>query len=893
MRLHTKTILLFVASGLVILAVVGTMQFLVLRERILTTMDEQISKQLEHLDFALTRFLQDVEADVLGLASDPRLNVRDDAEFTNFLDADEDAFVYNIGPAEEDIIAVLSAFYLTHPNVNSAYMGRENGSFVRSHSRARPTRYDPRDRPWYVLAKSQPGKVVRTSPYPSVTTDDVNIGVVVSLLDGRGDFFGVVGADITLNALTEYVSSFQISFGGQVLLLDANGTVLASRNREMLFQNIDSFFSGGADVLGPSGSSPVLVDAQGVHHQAYVRSSPGTSWVFVGIVPQRSVQTHIRLLVLENLEFLAAAIALLSLASIFGLNRNILNPLSRLTNGTRHVRQQGDLGYRFHVGSRDEIRELAEAFNQMLETLDRTDRELRTSRQALQEERNLLDDRVKIRTRELEVLNQALQREIGERTRAEQTAEKANQAKSLFLANMSHEIRTPLNAVLGFTQLLLMDPQLVPDHRRSLDTVHRSGEHLLMLLNDILEMSKIEAGRVELHPVHFDLWAMLEDLEATFAVLATKAGLTLEVVQAGELPRWVLADEQKLRQVLHNLLGNAVKFTPAGGIVLRAMPEATALGQGIRFEVEDSGPGVPEESRDSVFRTFEQLAADKAHKGGTGLGLAISKAYVELMGGSIAITGQVGVGSVFAFTMPYVPGQATDVATRQISNQVVRLADGQGEVRILIADDNDANREIQTRLLQLAGFATCEAADGQAACDLFHSWQPDLILLDMIMPVMDGFEVLRRVRGTAAGRDVPIIAVTASVLREDEERVLAAGATAFLKKPFKPVELYTLLQHLLHLRYLEMDETSLPVRKAVDPDAERRAVAALTDQIREDLLQAAISLDMERTAECIAQALLENRDAGTALERLLHEFRFDAIQDLLAAAHGRSGDGSS
>lgn len=894
MRLHAKTLILFCATGLAILTIVGAIQFVVLKERTLSAMSSQIGGQLGHLDFSVAHFLQDVERDVLGLAADQRIRTREDEAFTSFLDADASTFQYNITPREEEIISVLHTFYLTHPYVNSAYMGRENGSFVRSHKRASPTRYDPRDRPWYLLAKQHPGQVVRTSPYPSVTAKDINIGVVVSMLDEHGKLFGVVGTDITLSTLTRYISSFQISFEGQVMLLDDDGTVLASRDQTMLFKNVKSLFANGEDLLrSDSVNAPfLLLDAPQEQYQAYVHNSTGTGWKFAGLVPRQNIQAHIKKLVFDNLKFLTAAIALLSIVTIFGLKFSVLGPIGNLTSGTQIVRLKGDLNYRFNVGSKDEIRELADAFNQMLEALDSSTRELRSSRQALQDERNLLDERVKARTTELESLNSTLQREVEERTRAEQAAEQANQAKSHFLASMSHEIRTPLNAVLGFTQLLLMDEQLGKSHRQTLETVYRSGEHLLALLNDILEMSKIEAGRVELHPVHFDLWAALDDQQATFAVLARQAGLTFEVVRTEDLPRWVFADEQKLRQVLHNLLGNALKFTSTGGVVLRAKNDTDTNGTRLVFEVEDSGPGIPEESRESVFQTFEQLSADKGRKGGTGLGLAISKAYVELMGGSIVVRGEMGVGSIFAFEIPFEPGSVQDAKGKQTANRVVRLADGQGEKRVLVVDDNVANREILSRMLSLAGFTVREASEGQAACKEFQSWHPHLILLDMIMPVMDGFEVLQHLQTTEAGRAVPVIAVTASVLQEDEERVLAAGASAFLKKPFKSSELYTLLQSLLRVKFQEVDEAvGLPQEYTpITPDMSLRSLATLSEQTRTELLEAAISLDTERMTLCIGELADKNHEAAAILERLANEFRFNAIQELLTASDGHAGE---
>ncbi len=883
MRLHTKTMLLFSSIGLAILLGVGAVQHEVLETRTEARIHEQISGQLEHLDFTVNRFLEDTEADLLALAGDHRVAAPDDREFTSFLNADENTFQYHISPLEQEIISVLNTFYLSHPNVNSAYMGRENGSFVRSHKRAQPTRYDPRARPWYILAKANPGKVMRTPPYRSVTSPDVNIGVVTALLDGRGEVYGVVGTDITLTSLTDYISNFSISFGGRILLLDADGTVLAAHDRTMLFQDIRALFPAGADLLRKTDAPFTIQDSPQGAFNAYTHHSAKTGWKFVALLPRTTIESYLRQIVTENLTFLAAGIVLLTLSSLLGLHRSILAPLKNLTSGTRHVQASGDLQHRFAITANDEIGQLGEAFNQMLAAMDTAKRELTSSRQALREERNLLEARVKERTMELEALNQDLVREIADRKQAEEAAEKANQAKSMFLANMSHEIRTPLNAILGFTQLLLMDSAVGPAQRRSLETVHRSGEHLLLLLNDILEMSKIEAGRVTLHVANFDLWSLLGDLEATFRILTQRAGLTLEVEREADLPRWVLGDEQKLRQVLHNLLGNAVKFTKQGGVVLRAgvvRPEAGGS-PGLRFEVEDSGPGIPEDAREAIFRSFEQLVVDSAKKGGTGLGLAITKAYVELMGGRVAVGGAVGVGSVFSFVLPLNEGAAMEEHKASPLSRVTRLAEGQEEIRVLVVDDNEANREILTRLLRLAGFAVEEAGDGRAACAVFENWRPHLVLLDMVMPVMDGFGFLERIRANEAGRAVPVIAVTASVLREDQDHVLAAGAAAFLKKPFKAEELFALLRDHLDVRYREESEPSAANAPDRADTLDAAALRSLPPDIREGLRQAAISLDMEQMRDLIGVVAETRKDVAASLERLVGEFQFQTIQDLL------------
>jgi len=871
MRLRNKTILLFTAAGALIIIAMGILQYLSLREEKQQTIAEVISRQLEHLDFALTRFLEEVASDLLTLAADKRVRSRNDQDFTSFLEADPDTFEYRIGELEAEIIEILNAFQVNHPYVNSAYMGRENGSFVRSHKRERSTRYDPRTRPWYVLARDNPGKVMKTAPYPSVTAMDVNIGVVTALMDDDGTFFGVLGTDLTLVNLTTYITGFKVSNAGKMFLIDDNGTVLAAPDEKWLFRKVPDLFPADSQRLmkTPRGSIS-LATTQGPQ-QAYVHTSPAIGWKLIALVPALEIEKEIERVVFTSVITFSLGLVLLSIVTLIGLYQYILRPIGSLTESTRYIKQTGDLGHRFEIDTEDEIKELADAFNAMIEGLSWSERKLRESQQELQQQRDHLEERVKERTVELEA---------------------ANRAKSMFLANMSHEIRTPLNAILGFTQLLLRDSDVQPSHRSSLETIKRSGEYLLKLLNDVLEMSKIEAARATVNAGRCDLNGLLDDLEGMFAVLTREKGLFLEIIRMGTVPRWIWADEQKLRQILNNLLGNAVKFTDGGGVILRVRiaPEAqhnenttAADGNPLRllFEVEDTGHGIPEDERARIFSHFEQLTIGSRMKGGTGLGLAISKAYVELMGGAITVSGKVGTGSVFQFDL--VTSEVPDQEPPQpIPRQIMGLKGGERQCRILVVDDNEINREILLKLLQSVGFLVREAADGREACSVFKSWHPDLVLMDLVMPVMDGFEAIQVIRSQPAGEGIPLIAVSASVLSEDQERVMAVGADAFLRKPFTSEELFALIQGHLKVEYRYADDS------LASPQAEQESpelTPGWLDQLPADLVfavqEAAVSLDVDQLDELLGQ--LAQRDAKLAerFRKLIQSYDFQGLRDLL------------
>src|SRR6202167_4617898 len=315
----------------------------------------------------------------------------------------------------------------------------------------------------------------------------------------------------------------------------------------------------------------------------------------------------------------------------------------------------------------------------------------------------------------------AAARDVTERKRYEQSLQQANRAKSIFLANMSQEIRTPMNAILGFSQLMLRDRDLTPRQNQYLGTINRSGEHLLALINDILEMSKIEAGRTTLNLTTFDLFALLSDLKMMFRVRTNEKKLSFSVEVSGGVPRYIVTDINKLRQVLINLLGNAVKFTEQGGVGLRVHANREcATGPFLLVEIEDTGPGISSEDQEKLFRHFEQTKSGQQAATGTGLGLAISREFVRLMGGDITVNSQVGKGSVFIVRLPLKEGEAQAVQAKDTPRQVLRLQPGHATCRVLIADDVEDNRQLLAQLLSSVGFEIGLATNGAEAVQEFE-----------------------------------------------------------------------------------------------------------------------------------------------------------------------------
>jgi signal transduction histidine kinase/DNA-binding NarL/FixJ family response regulator len=497
---------------------------------------------------------------------------------------------------------------------------------------------------------------------------------------------------------------------------------------------------------------------------------------------------------------------------------------------------------------------------------------------------------------QLEAINRILSTEIIERKRiekelrlTEEIAQNSNQAKSEFLANMSHELRTPLNGILGYTQIIQRTESLSEKGRKGLSVIYQCGSHLLTLINDVLDLSKIEARKLELYPVDFYLPAFIDSVTEICRIRAEQKVIAFHVELDPNLPSGIHGDEKRLRQVLINLLSNAMKFTHQGSVTFKAQiieRESNADGKTnykIRFEVVDTGTGITPEQADKIFQPFEQVGSQKRQSEGTGLGLAISQKIVLLMGGQIQVQSEFGKGSTFWFEAKFSESKDWAKVSRVVEQGTIIGYQGQRRT-ILIADDKWENRSVIVNLLEPVGFTVVEASNGQEAWAQSLAQKPDMIITDLVMPILDGFEFINRLRQSGPFKEIPVIASSASVFAADQHKSIDVGADAFLPKPVEAETLLEMLRQFLKLEWI-FDEKIEAIKKVSTDGYDQKYEAFYpSKEVLQNLLELTQDGDIQNILELVEQLSISDDRLNIFVQKIVQlasNFQLKRLESLI------------
>ncbi|MEZ2276860.1 MAG: ATP-binding protein [Microcoleus sp.] len=763
--------------------------------------------------------------------------------------------------------------------------------------------FDPRTRPWYKAAVAA-GKPTWSQIYPHTKGITSYLGAAMPYKNESGQLQGVLLTNINLSQIGKFLQSLKIGKTGQSFIIEHDGMLVATSTGEKPIRTVANKDFGAERIKAIDSSNPLTkaialflaqnaiaqkqtaqqleFNLQNQRHFLQVlplRDDKGLDWSIVVVIPESDFMAEIDA---NNRTTILLCIAALILSILIGIltAQWVTKPILQLNETAKDI-AKGNWNQSGVINRRDEVGQLAKSFNSMAHQL--------------QESFATLEQKVEERTSELATSNQQLEL-------AKEKAEVANQAKSTFLANMSHELRSPLNAILGFAQIMLRSRSLPSEHFESVGIITRSGEHLLTLINEVLDLSKIEAGRTTINEKQFDMYRLIDDVEDMFRLKADDAGLQLLFERGSDVPRYVRTDQVKVRQILINLLNNAIKFTKEGGVCVRIFMDSGLLSSGqpnknsqervannqqIYFEVEDTGMGIAPEELDKLFEAFMQTASGRNAQEGTGLGLAISRQFVQLMGGDITVSSKVGVGTIFKFDITTQVVDTADDEAEQNKRRVIALEPNQPRYRILIVDDKPLNRQLLVQLLNPLGFELKEATNGQEAVDIWHEWDPHLIWMDMRMPVMDGYAATQKIKSTTKGQATAIIALTASVLEEERAVVVSAGCDDFMRKPFREQEIFAVMNKHIGVRYIyeeSIDKAAQTLSKTDIKDVlEPEALATLPPDLRANLASAAKSLDIGEVDHLIQEVKTINASIGNAFLVLANEFEYGKIASYIEA----------
>jgi signal transduction histidine kinase/CheY-like chemotaxis protein len=764
--------------------------------------------------------------------------------------------------------------------------------------------YAPLKEDWYTEAVKA-GRLGWTKITPEIGAQPyISASANAPIYDQSHRLIGVIGVDLLLSQIQDFLRSLKISASGKVFIIERSGLLVADSSPEVPFkvhdqavqrlsvlQSNDPLIRKTAAALKKRfGDFGQIQSAQSLNlkvNQAkqFIKVTPwrdqyGLDWLVVMIVPESDFMAQIQA---NSRTTLLLCIAALMVAVWLGLRTSewIAQPILRLRKASQDI-AAGDLEQIVETKGINELGHLAQSFNQMAEQLRQSFEALAQTNQALEDTNTVLETRVEERTAQL--------------LSAKDAADVANRAKSEFLANMSHELRTPLNAILGFTQVMNRDSTLNPDQQENLGIIGRSGDHLLALINDVLDMSKIEAGCITVNHSVFDLYILLNSITDMLRLKAEAKGLALLCQWTSEVPQYIQSDQKKLRQVLLNLLGNAVKFTKTGSITLRvqkgssdvkaqlASPSDVSTAIALHFTVKDTGAGIAEHELNTLFDPFVQTETGRKSEQGTGLGLAISQKFVQLLGGNIQVHSQLAQGTTFEFEIQAEVRTPDRITTALKPRRVMALEPGQPSYRILVSDDRWENRQLLIKLLTPIGFEVQEASNGQEAIAQWETWKPHLIWMDMRMPIMNGYETTRHIKAHLQGQATIIIALTASTLDEERAIVLSAGCEDFVRKPFLENEIFDKMAQYLGVRYIYAD---LATGELAKPSLGKLDAAALSTMPKEWLNQfsyASAQLDPQMLMQLLTQIPNQQAALKRSLQTHMDDFDFELLMTLAQEA---------
>ncbi|MGB0561261.1 MAG: ATP-binding protein [Spirulinaceae cyanobacterium] len=741
--------------------------------------------------------------------------------------------------------------------------------------------YDATARPWYKAAL-EAGGPVWSEVYIDFFTKTPTNSAAVPIYDSQGEVLGVLSADILLfEEFDKLLGSLKIRQSGEVFITQRTGELLSSSlsdEETNVGNDDDEELSMAIDSPSPlirttiQAAQTQIADfetAQTAQNFSFrlenqkqfaqvipFQDGRGIDWLIFITVPESDFMSEIQ--AQRRVTIVLCALALIVASGVGVMTaRWITQPLLQLSRAAQDL-AAGDLERTVPTNRTDEVGELAVAFNSMAKQLKASF--------------NSLEQRVQDRTAELAQSNQQLAQE-------KERADVANHAKSEFLANMSHELRTPLNGILGYAQILGRDRQATPRQKDGVTIIHQCGAHLLQLINDVLDLAKIEARKLELSPKDFDFTLFLKGVVEISRIKAEQKEIAFVYEPLNELPPAVHGDDKRLRQVLLNLLGNAIKFTDQGQVTLKVgQLESPNDRSVLRFQVEDTGIGMAAAQLAQIFQPFEQVGSNERKAEGTGLGLAISRQIVELMGGTLQVESTPNQGSSFWFELELaVVDDWRPAVVEQPSQMIYGYA---GERRkILVVDDRWENRAVIVNLLEPLGFELHEAENGQAGLVVAQRCQPDLILTDLVMPELDGFAMTQALRAQPEFRELPIIASSASVFNFDRQKSQEVGCSDFLPKPVQLEELLAQLQ--AHLQVQWLTETPETV------ESENVGALVLPPLAELAAIQAALKIGDFDTLEAEGQRLEQLSPDyalfGQQLQVFARDFDEDAIVQLISS----------